>query len=259
MNPSYLYQTDADTQCIVLFILMILAVLAGKKFAKTKLKLDGGNISSMTSALLALLAFILGFTYSMSNQRYDVRKDLIIQESNCIGTAILRADLFVDSIRTPLRADFKDYLEARIAFYEAKSNVKEILAEMAKGREISAKIWDRIAYVNRTAPNVASAAAMNAVNDMIDIEAERFYKSIARVPDSIITLLFLLCLAAAFFTGCQAANYKGLQLVMPFVLQFMLTLVIYITLDLDRPRRGLITMDEIHKSMIDLRENFDSK
>ncbi len=127
---------------------------------------------------------------------------------------------------------------------------------MAKGRQISMKIWERIAYINRTSPNAATAAAMNSVNDMIDIEAERYYKTIARVPNSIIMLLFLLCIAAAFFTGCQAANFKGYELLMPFVLQLMLSLVIYITLDLDRPRRGLINMDEIHKSMTDLRENF---
>lgn len=256
MYRSFLYQLDAGMLCLVLFSLMVLAMFSGQKFARTKLKLDSSHVSSLNGALLALLAFILGFTYSMSNQRYDVRKEVIIQEANDLGTAILRADVFADSIRTPLRADFKRYLEARIAYYESKTDYDRMEAEMAKARKISGAIWNRIAEVNRIAPNAATVVAMTSVNTMIDIESERFYKSIARVPDSIIILLFLLSISAAFFTGCQAAAYKGFDLVMPIILQLMLTLVIYITLDLDRPRRGLINMDEIHKSMIDLRENF---
>jgi hypothetical protein len=40
-------------------------------------------------------------------------------------------------------------------------------------------------------------------------------------------------------------------------MQLMLVVVIYVTLDLDRPRRGMINLDDTHKSMTELRTLFE--
>jgi hypothetical protein len=36
-----------------------------------------------------------------------------------MGTALLRSDLYSDSIRNEFRHDFKDYIEARLAYYNS--------------------------------------------------------------------------------------------------------------------------------------------
>src|SRR5215475_10813735 len=43
------------------------------------------------SPILGLGALVLAFTYAMAAERYDVRRDLIVEEANAIGTAWLRA------------------------------------------------------------------------------------------------------------------------------------------------------------------------
>jgi hypothetical protein len=53
----------------------------------------------------------------MSASKFDTRRQLIVEEASDIGTAILRYDLYPDSVRTRLGADLKNYFESRIAYF----------------------------------------------------------------------------------------------------------------------------------------------
>ncbi|MGB7912672.1 MAG: hypothetical protein WCF59_10655, partial [Desulfobaccales bacterium] len=51
------------------------------------------QIYTIQGATLGLLALLLGFTFSMAVSRYDARKQVVLEESNAIGTTFLRAQL----------------------------------------------------------------------------------------------------------------------------------------------------------------------
>jgi hypothetical protein len=40
----------------------------------------------LTGAALGLLALLLGFSFSLALSRYEVRRNLVLQEANAIGT-----------------------------------------------------------------------------------------------------------------------------------------------------------------------------
>jgi purine-cytosine permease-like protein len=94
-----------------------------------------------------------------------------------------------------------------------------------------------------------------ALNQMLDIRTTRKIGELSQVPLSILVMLFALCIAASFFIGYNFGEKKPDWLV---VASFCLltSIVIYITLDLDRPRRGLIQLDTSQQAMIELRELF---
>ncbi len=123
MNEPILYKVEAYWIAIGIFLLILLTNWLGfryRKYQDTKPAaetLDG--MGSMESSMLGLMALLLGFTFSMAISKFDTRRQIIIEEANDIGTAVLRADLFPDSIRSLLRADFKEYVEARISYYDA--------------------------------------------------------------------------------------------------------------------------------------------
>src|SRR6476620_11534029 len=48
-------------------------------------------VSTVVAAQLGLLAFLLAFCFGIVAQRADVRRNLMLDESNAIGTAYLRA------------------------------------------------------------------------------------------------------------------------------------------------------------------------
>src|SRR5689334_20562394 len=53
--------------------------------------LEQNPVSAMVGAALGLLAFMLAFTFSLAADRYETRRNLVLEESNAIGTTWLRA------------------------------------------------------------------------------------------------------------------------------------------------------------------------
>ena len=51
------------------------------------------NVTTLEAAILGLLALMISFTFSMGLTRLDERRVAVLNESNAIGTAALRARL----------------------------------------------------------------------------------------------------------------------------------------------------------------------
>ncbi len=68
------------------------------------------------SAVLGLLALLIGFTFSLALQRYDARRELVIAEANALGTTWLRSDLLEPAPRQQLRQVLRRYVANRVAF-----------------------------------------------------------------------------------------------------------------------------------------------
>ncbi len=100
---SFFQQMDSFTIAGLLFLMMILAFMVGNRIRRYKERkgkmIEDKSIGALEGSLLGLLALLLSFTFSMSSSRHDRRVNIIIEEANDIGTAILRADLYPDSIR----------------------------------------------------------------------------------------------------------------------------------------------------------------
>jgi hypothetical protein len=86
---------------------------------------------------LGLTALLLSFAFGMSATKFDNRRQLIVEEVNNIGTTILRCDLYPDSARNLFRADLKNYLEARIAYYSVGDDLAQIQKTIETADSIS--------------------------------------------------------------------------------------------------------------------------
>src|SRR5512138_2372613 len=115
MNLSFY---SAPAIIFVVFLLMLIAFRLGNWFFRWKKlqmeELEKSGFGAVEGSLLGLLALMLAFTFSLSSSHYDRRIQVINEEANDIGTAILRADLYPDSVRKEFRKDFKQYIETRI-------------------------------------------------------------------------------------------------------------------------------------------------
>jgi hypothetical protein len=191
----------------------------------------------------------------MANSRYDTRRALVIEEANAIGTAILRTDIYPDSMRWVLRSQLKDYVEARIAFYQAGMDVEKIVANYRKAGDISNKIWAITAeYARMDNITTRTSELIPALNAMIDITTTRRASGEATIPDSIMYFLFILCMCSAFLLGYDKKKKIDWIIVVGFAL--MLSATVFTIIDLDRPRSGLISMDKPNEKIIELREMF---
>src|SRR4051794_3521500 len=193
MDHSLIHRTDALVLCIFLFFGMLVMVPAGRIAGKLSRQEDGepkGGVGSILSALFGLSAFILAFTFGMSASRYNNVRDLVVDEANDIGTAVLRSELYSDSVRDAFHADFKKYIDARISFFNNAADT--VLLKKAKNdaAEAATVLWSMAARQSKL-PNmlIPSNQMVPALNNMFDIATTIEMTLLARVPDLIIYML----------------------------------------------------------------------
>lgn len=255
---TLLQTVPAFLLALILFVLLISFYLVGYKVRQliiNKATRQVGELGAVNGALLGLLALLLAFTFSMSNDRYNLRRSLVIEEANAIGTAILRTDLYPDSIRIRLRSQFREYVEARISFYEAQMAMDEMVHHFGRANTISADLWKLTADYAKVDPiTTKTSELIPALNAMIDITTTRRAAGEATIPDSILYFLFILCLSASFLLGYDYKNKFDWIVVTGFSL--MLSITVFTIIDLDRPRSGLINMDVPNEKIKELRNLF---
>jgi hypothetical protein len=70
-------------------VLFLLIFEAGYRIGrKRRTSIDEATkawVTAIYSAILTMLGLLLGFSYSMAQQRFDVRKQLVVEEANAIG------------------------------------------------------------------------------------------------------------------------------------------------------------------------------
>lgn len=260
LHLSLLQSTSAWVVASLIFILAIVSYWFGHRIRIRIIKknpdLSKIEFGAISGTLLALLGLLLAFTFSMSNSRFDNRRQLVIEEANAIGTVILRTDIYPDSMRSLLRTNLKEYLEDRIAFYQAGTDIEKTIEFYRKADETGKKVWSiAAAYAKTDGIATRNSLLIPALNEMIDITTTRRAAGEATIPDSIMYFLFILCLGSAFLLGYEHPDQIDWIVVIGFAT--MLAVTVFNIVDLDRPRRGLINMDTPNQKIIELREMFN--
>jgi hypothetical protein len=258
---SFFLQLNSYLIAGLLFLIMILAFMVGNKIRRYKERegkmVEDKSIGALEGSLLGLLALLLSFTFSMSSNRHDRRVNIIIEEANDIGTAILRADLYPDSIRKAFRKDFKDYLETRIKFYTAKADMVIVKESLEEGNRLQAALWQRATSLGQDKDNFHRTSQMvPALNAMFDIVTTGTAATMDKVPEVILYLLFLICMTAALMVGYAAGPKADWTMVISFSL--MIAMTVFLIIDLDRPRRGVINLDVANEYVVQLKSMFNA-
>lgn len=96
---------------------------------------------ALQGAVLGLLALLLGFTFAMAVQRFETRKSLVLEESNAIGTASLRAQFLPVAQQQEAAQLFKRCVAARVEFYNAGIDESRLDAAFATSAQIQRQLW----------------------------------------------------------------------------------------------------------------------
>ena len=243
MTHSFLNDLDALYIAIILFFLMLTAIWIGYKIGLKKAQTDNKN-AEISSSLLGLLALILGFTFAMAGSRYENRKNNLIDEANCIGTALLRSDIYPDSLKNEFKKDFKAYSNSRKDYYILENDEVKLTASLTQSAAISDKLWSRAAFYAKDKDYfIQSNMMLPALNEMFDSASKSNMVLISKVPETIVYLLLAFSVIISFFIGYNSGLEKKINTKFITGFCFLICIVIFITLDLDRPRRGLIKLD----------------
>ncbi|MDX1561987.1 MAG: hypothetical protein R3305_03635 [Gammaproteobacteria bacterium] len=225
---------------------------AGKTTEPTK-----GQINTIQGSLLGVLALLLGFTFSLSLQRFDTRSQAVIDEANAIGTAILRADLLPESVRAETAEGLRAYLDLRVEAGAIPLNrAEERAALVSESARIVAAVWRNAARAAEENPNpVTTGLFIQALNEMIDAYGTRDAALDRHVPEPVLFLMFAAFILTALLVGYASGVSGHRASFATYILVTLVTFLVLIVIDLDRPRRGIIEVSQ--QPLIDLQSSLE--
>jgi hypothetical protein len=212
------------------------------------------EVKTVEAALLGLMALLLAFSFSMATTKFEDRRQTIVDEANTLNTAILRCDLYPDSVKLSLLPDFRKYLETRINYFRVGDNEAKIKAALDDAEKQFGIIWDKATLLSRDPENRLRSEQMIQVlihlkNTMADREAGRR----ADVPVLILSVLLVLVFVGSFLTGFGVQPGKRSAFVaLSFAL--MTSMVLYLVMELSRPRQGFINLSTAEDKLVELRK-----
>ena len=199
-------------------------------------------IGALQGALLGVVGLILAFGLSLAVGRYQDRRSDVVNDANTIGTAYLRAQTIREPQRSRSLALLRAYNDLAIRVTYERPGSSSLQATTAKQGQLQRALW-RLAgeTLNANPTDSAPRLYVDSLNAMIDQQTVRLSGLNNRVPNAV---LWLELLGAAVALGLLALylSMLGKGLVPVIAAAVLVSLLVLVTFDLDRPTRGLITV-----------------
>ncbi len=198
---------------------------------------EGEDFSTVQTAILTLLALIIGFSFSMAVTRYDQRKNYEEAEANAIGTEYVRADLMPAESTAGVRELLRRYLDQRIAFYETRDQ-REINHVDADTGKLQAELWSAILPAANAQPtSLTIALAVSGMNDVLNSQGYTQAAWWNRIPVAAWALMGLIAISCNLLIG-YSDRRKGIRLL--FALPVIVSISFLLIADIDSPQGGII-------------------
>jgi hypothetical protein len=199
--------------------------------------------NAIQTGLLALVAFMLGFSFAQAQGRYDVRRELVVKEANAIGTTWLRSDQLPDAQRGEFKRTLYHYATIRLLAYSAPNKVALFDRTLNDSERDQGTLWT-IASGNLRAHenNLGYSLLMQTLNDTIDDASAQRAALTQHVPLAAVLLTLALIFIAVFSLGLSFARGGARPAVFSMIYIAALALVFEMVLDYDRPQTGMITV-----------------
>jgi hypothetical protein len=249
------------TVCTVsVFLGMLLFLAVGRRLGirrrahETEGAATGARV--VEGAVFGLLGLLVAFTFSGAAARFDIRRQLIVEETNAIGTAYLRLDLLPTASQPALRARFRQYVEARLTAYRKLPDIAAAQAEETRATQVQGDIWRQAVAAGQEAGSPqAMMLLLPALNAMINLTTTRTLATRMHPPTLIFGMLFGLALASALLAGYGMAGTQSHRWLHMLVFAAVIALAVYVILDLEFPRLGLIPFQAFDQALADLLES----
>jgi hypothetical protein len=225
-----------------LTVLFFMAALEGGyrfgKWLKGRflVKSDAG-VGAISAAALALIGFLIAFTLSFAVNIFTERRQTLVEEANAIGTTYLRAEYLEEPYRIESQDLLREYLALRLESLEIDQT--EIETMIIQSEEIHKELWYIADEVATEDPSPTTALYLTTLNDMIDLHVDRLVVNLSvRVPPALIVGIFVVSFLTLLLLGLQGGYIKERNVLAQFILVLILSLVVYLIIDLDRSQEG---------------------
>ena len=200
-----------------------------------------GPTDALVGSIIAFLAFLLAITMGMASDRFDTRRALVLDETNAIGTAYLRAGYLPAPYSEQSQQLLREYVPLRINTDDRET----LAANFARSVAIQRELWTMVEEMAATESSDVFALYIESVNDVIDLHTSRETAIVfARVPETVVILLILGSGITLGMVGYSAGLTTRRSPLTAAVLVVLLSVVLTLVVDLDRPRNGFLQVSQ---------------
>jgi hypothetical protein len=255
MNITYLLLDFG----LILFPLTLLFLEFGWRLGRRRLAVDPkgarAGAGAVEGAVFALFGLIIAFTFTSAATRYETRRNLIVDHTNAIGTAWLRLDLLPAETQQALRKDFRDYVDGIIKIHGQVRDIKAVEQTKIHLLGLQDEIWKLAekAVSADSRPQIATLV-LPALNEMFDLGASRYAAARFHVSLVVIGFLIFLSMIASLLVGYGMDSAKRRNWLHMVLFALLVSLAIYIIVDFEYPRYGIIRLDDADKLYLELHQ-----
>jgi len=243
-----------------LFVGMIVMQHVGHGIAMRRIAHDPESAKKgagvIEGAVFGLLSLLVAFTFSGAVTRFDARRHLVSEEAIRISTAWDRIQLLPAGAQPGLRDLFKRYLDARLETYRDPGDGDSTKAAWQHSVKLQEEIWAEGVAAGQSSPTTtASMLFLPAVNQMIDITRTRLMATRMHPPPIVYAMLTVVALIGALLAGYHMAGGKARSWLHTVGFAAVLSATVYVILDIEYPRLGLIRVDAADEVLVELRQS----
>ncbi len=199
----------------------------------------------LQAALLGVVGLILAFGLALAVGRYEARRAAVVDEANAIGTTYLRAQTLAEPVRSRSLALLTDYTDTRISLSHSVPGSPQARQVIAQGEQFLRELWTLGGQALDTAPiDSAPRLYIESLNETIDMDTVRISTLSNRVPGAVLALEVLGAAFALGLLGVYLSILGGRGVAAVLLGAILVTLLLLVTFDLDRPTRGLIRVPD---------------
>lgn len=250
MRNELLYDKSSLLIAITLLVMMAGCLYAGYRLGQRssikQCERCKEQIVTVQSSLLGLLALMLGFAFSIALDRFNTRSEAVIQEANAIGTAYLRVTLLPENSQAKTQEQFQRYLHLRLEESALSLTDQERRNRLlTTSGSLQQDLWNQAIMQAKQDPNpVTSGLYLQALNDMFDAYSNRLAELERHIPELVLLMLYAAFLVCAGIIGYSSGLSDNRPSKAVYLMMVVVALLMYLVIDLDRPRRGLIEVSQ---------------
>jgi len=216
-------------------------------------------VSAIEGSVLALLAFILAFTFGIASNRFDSRKELVRAEANAIRTAWHRSDFLPEPERGETKSLLRQYVSDRASAFQS-ADAERVERVIDEAERIQERLWSlALVHAYRDMNSDVAALYIESLNEMSAIHASRVAIGVqTRIAFGIWLTLALLTFFGMSMVGYQAGVAESKRTLAMPVLAFAFASVVALISSLDHPVGGFTLTRVSQQPMIDLLADIDS-
>jgi hypothetical protein len=245
---------------VALFVGMFAFLEVGRRIGLRQLARYGEEgltgVGKADAPVYGLLALLVGFVFSGAAGRFDHRRELIAQQVNAIGTGWIRIDALPPSDQIVVRNGFRNYLDALLATYAGEhEGGTDVLIEAPTVEHARRTLWaDAMAACLAPEGEKARMLLLPALNEMFDVVEDERLARWVHPPMLIYVMLGVAALASALFAGIALSKAPP-RTAWVYMIGIAATIAValFVTIELEYPRRGLVRIDEMDQALVDVR------